>query len=578
MVVTDSNSSQMNLHQVVAFIGLPSAGKSTLINSLAYKRLLQTGVCRTTKEVHLIGENNLFNFPPERFHKTQLVSDDGVPMSILDLPGLADAENKGTEKNFNEITNAWITNCNVIFWVSEIKSAFMTTHEKQEFDNVANLLKKITNETGTLSQLAILLSKYEYADEEKQYISSQQTTSDGEIVDGIEDTTISDCYKRVYGIFKEQVPIFKFNAFGRIMHNKKSSPLLQKLVSTIRTCTSNLNCQFNLQWAIKDLHNKQQLSFLKCLFNFHFKNIYEHNKCSHGTHIFSSCGYTSAAACGCNGYCNCGGTNHCSFHGPCIGGKNKLTDDTCPNGNSCKYHRADKCLFGVTFDGKTTCNNKYCPQHWRLKASEMQKTYNTIKELPILELIVCLLLTYDDSSYEKFHSQAFYGETIKTLLGLPDKYDEATLNLFAAMLGNRTTELSPIVDKLIDKNDFVKPSVLYRLIEIVGVDHLNVIRLYLNLIAKGSAASITSPNITFNLLSGIKSLNETIHSQYFSFDVDINTNSNCFASKKWQNSVAKTRRLLWGDDEDDISIEGLLVAKQRGGIYSILQHIVQPSP
>ena len=34
----------------VAFIGLPSAGKSTIINSLIGKRLLESGVCRTTTE------------------------------------------------------------------------------------------------------------------------------------------------------------------------------------------------------------------------------------------------------------------------------------------------------------------------------------------------------------------------------------------------------------------------------------------------------------------------------------------------------------------------------------------------
>ena len=48
---------------LMAVVGLPSAGKSSMVNSIVAKRILQTGVCRTTKEVHLIGKENLFNLP-----------------------------------------------------------------------------------------------------------------------------------------------------------------------------------------------------------------------------------------------------------------------------------------------------------------------------------------------------------------------------------------------------------------------------------------------------------------------------------------------------------------------------------
>ena len=36
---------------LVGVAGLPSAGKSSMINSLVGKRILHTGICRTTKDV-----------------------------------------------------------------------------------------------------------------------------------------------------------------------------------------------------------------------------------------------------------------------------------------------------------------------------------------------------------------------------------------------------------------------------------------------------------------------------------------------------------------------------------------------
>ncbi len=51
----------------VAFAGLPSTGKSSLINSLLGERKLKSGICRTTTEVNIItdeikdDDNNIFN-------------------------------------------------------------------------------------------------------------------------------------------------------------------------------------------------------------------------------------------------------------------------------------------------------------------------------------------------------------------------------------------------------------------------------------------------------------------------------------------------------------------------------------
>ena len=45
----------------IALAGLPSSGKSTIINSLVSKRLLQSGLARTTTQPTYIGTNNVFS-------------------------------------------------------------------------------------------------------------------------------------------------------------------------------------------------------------------------------------------------------------------------------------------------------------------------------------------------------------------------------------------------------------------------------------------------------------------------------------------------------------------------------------
>ncbi len=47
---------------LVGVFGLPSAGKSTFINSLSGKRYLDSGEARTTLEPHLVGYTNRLNF------------------------------------------------------------------------------------------------------------------------------------------------------------------------------------------------------------------------------------------------------------------------------------------------------------------------------------------------------------------------------------------------------------------------------------------------------------------------------------------------------------------------------------
>jgi GTPase SAR1 family protein len=285
---------------VVGFMGMPSAGKSSLINAIVGKRILQTGVCRTTKETHLVGSTNRFNFEEKRFHKQSLVSDDGVRFSILDLPGVADVEDKGQgAANFGEMTIAWSTSCDVICWyacaassphlapvrprsfgvrrrVSDVRTCFLTTHERDEFDKVRKHLSRTSAETGTLYQVCIVLSKYDVDDSQSPKKSATSTQYDGEIVDDFEETTVSDCLERVQRIFggDSDIPIFKFNAFGRIFHSPTVSPPLLELVRKSSAIVLNVNTSFSLGWAHGDIERKRQLSLLGSIINSQLPALY----------------------------------------------------------------------------------------------------------------------------------------------------------------------------------------------------------------------------------------------------------------------------------------------------------------
>jgi len=229
----------------VAFIGLPSSGKSSIINSLLFKRQLQSGVCRTTTDVHIIEEI--------------LIDDNNNEFRVIDLPGICDSEE--SDKKFNDMTYTHIKDANLIYWVSDVNKAFITTHEVNEYNNLKDFIQELQNDTGRIYKYAIMLSKCD-KDCRKKSKAKKQKIND-EIIDSDEDTDINDLIDKV----KEKFPsddILLFNAYGRSYYHKKTSPILKKFVTKmIGSSPSKINITFDITKYISNYLEHQLESYFK---------------------------------------------------------------------------------------------------------------------------------------------------------------------------------------------------------------------------------------------------------------------------------------------------------------------------
>ena len=230
----------------VAFAGLPSAGKSTMINSIAGKRVLESGVCRTTTDVCVVGAKPL-RIPGAKFVQADLRSDDGVEFRALDMPGVCDAED--TTGSFDSVTLDRIAECDVVVWVTDARTAFVTNHEVAALGRVRTELARLSDE-GVLCQLAIVLSKYEAP---RTHTRRTIELLDGEIGTYTEESTVEHSVERATRMFDDAV-IMKFNAFDRIV--RTGSDALRALVPRTHAVSDGFQ-QWPLKWATENVTERR---------------------------------------------------------------------------------------------------------------------------------------------------------------------------------------------------------------------------------------------------------------------------------------------------------------------------------
>ena len=236
----------------VGFAGLPSSGKSTMVNALAGKRVLESGVCRTTTEVCLVGSRNTVGAP--KWSASALRSDDGVEFCALDLPGMCDAEDTGG--SFDEVTHEWASKCDVVVWVTDARTAFLTTHEARAYAALRRAIQEKADEDGTLYQFAIVLAKYD----EPALIAPIEYLP-GEIRTGTEDTTIDGHLERVERAFPG-TRVVKFNAFARI-ETTPCSAALKALIGA--SCHLSSSTKLELKWAANELPERRLVQMRRAL-------------------------------------------------------------------------------------------------------------------------------------------------------------------------------------------------------------------------------------------------------------------------------------------------------------------------
>ena len=236
---------------IVAFVGLPSSGKSTLINSLLGKRKLQTGTSKTTNKAVFI--------------ETLIADDDKNKFRVIDLPGICNTEVQ--DIFVNNLTYAYILRATLIFWVSDVKTAFSTEYEVNEFNKLQEYLNEHSKNNIRLYDIGIILSNC------SEYVN---INDDGNIVLN-KYINIIDVINKTQEKFKD-IKIKLFNAFGRIYHHPISSDISKKfLKSRLLYVPSTENIYFSITEYIKTYKHRQSKYILYLLykeFPYYSNNVY----------------------------------------------------------------------------------------------------------------------------------------------------------------------------------------------------------------------------------------------------------------------------------------------------------------
>lgn len=554
----------------IGLVGLPSAGKSSIINSLLGKRLAQSGVSRTTLESKL-------------YEKMQ--SDDNVNFNIYDLPGIADIEDK--DNNFDKVIFDTIKKCNIVIWVSDIIKSFITNHELKEFTKIQNYINELATKEGIAIQLLIMLSKVDknleagigHDDDFESCCENQQVSND-EIVDD-EETTVIDIYEKVKTKFAD-IDILCFNAHGRAYHHPNSTPTLKNFVKQYNPV--NINTGFNIRKYYDNIPNKNDDTKIKYFLENYVKNKgltnKEPNVCNTTnidmpSHLKLYCIKSNCNALDCKND-KCENCSNDKYHFACVphngwiknthqehNGDQKWYNTTAINGwhaitctgNLCnitwKFVKVEKILCKHGYNIKT-CMHKHNKLQYEDVAKKFLEVYNSLMLLDNkIKMIKFLLYDNTDSSNDK------------DLLDIKkENYYDDDWNMICKYI-----QLDIKICNYLEYYPNPTKNQVYRIIQI-GKDLTIYDKLYLYSIA----STIKLPDKSQFTVDNIYNLDYFLSAKCFLITTESQTKENEkytteIYNNKFQEKIKEIRVQVFGEIENDIDITMIPIAYEKYGLF-----------
>jgi small GTP-binding protein len=247
------------LKMKIALVGLPSAGKSTIINSLIGQRVIPSGATRTTTEAKLY---------------QNLTSDDHIKFDIYDLPGMTDVHEPYSKLDATVFDI--VTKCDLVFWVSDINKAFSTQHEKTRCNDIRLHINNMNKHKGSCTQFVIMLNKVNDIIETHAE-PSPTTTSGFNEIETDEDIKFSTTYESTCTQFPG-VEIVLFNAYGRAAYHQNSSKNLKTFA--MKNNPKNCNTEFVIGEYFNMISGASDRAKIKYFVETELSNIVPQSRCS----------------------------------------------------------------------------------------------------------------------------------------------------------------------------------------------------------------------------------------------------------------------------------------------------------
>ena len=200
----------------VGLVGFPLSGKSSIVNSLSGNGVIDTNAHDST--ALMIYEN--------------IRTDDNFDITLYDFPSIGsvrDINKANTQLIYNRIDE-----CDIVFWVSDIKHGFSSIYEEGEYQKLRGHIDSLNSEKSLSIKLIVLFSKAEGIVSEKKQISCKITEAN-----------------TVY-----------YNAHGRSLYGANSS---EKLRESVKSYNPSKN---NISFFLKKIIYPQKSNRSDCLANF----------------------------------------------------------------------------------------------------------------------------------------------------------------------------------------------------------------------------------------------------------------------------------------------------------------------